>query len=243
MTNCGDTNLTGYEKHQNFNPILKYCHSLRYKAALTIFSQIAEGNKQLEVLEIGCAHARLFELLDSSFKIKYTGIEICSEFVEVAKQRYGHRPNFSIIERSVLDLLDDIQAQHFDVIICLETLEHIPEREVVRIVEAIAKIAAKRFIFSVPVEIGPIVWLKNFGSWIMRYQRYEQYTLAETFWAGLYQLDKLPPHGIHHKGFDWRWLAQTIRHNMNIVKIRRLPTQMLPSGLSTSILIEAVSRN
>jgi hypothetical protein len=129
-----------------------------------------------------------------------------------------------------------------DIVVALETFEHIPEHDVVRIVEAVAAAMPKLFVCSVPVEIGPAIWLKNVGSLVTGYMRHKEYSWPETFWAGLYQLDKLPPHATGHKGFDWRWLAQTIRHNMKIKETRMFPFGMLPAAVAFSVFMIAEPR-
>ncbi len=129
-----------------------------------------------------------------------------------------------------------------DIIVALETLEHIPEPTVVRLIELVAAAHPQLFVSSVPVEIGPAVWLKNVGSLLTGYSRHRDYRWSETFWAGLYQLDRLPPHHLDHRGFDWRWLEQTIRHNMRIVETRRFPFQWLPAALSFSVFFVAEPR-
>jgi hypothetical protein len=122
-------------------------------------------------------------------------------------------------------------------------LEHIPEHEVVRLVERIAGARPKLFICSVPVELGPALWLKNIGAWLCRYPRYKEYAWAQTFWAGCYQLDKIPLHQTSHIGFDWRWLAQTIRHNMKIKELKRFPISWLPAAVSSSVFMVSEPRD
>jgi hypothetical protein len=124
----------------------------------------------------------------------------------------------------------------------LEALEHIPEHAVVRIVEQVAVARPHLFVCSVPVEIGPSIWFKNVGSLLMGYSRHREYTWNETFWAGLGKLDKLPPHGLGHKGFDWRWLAQTVRHSHRITRMRTFPFDALPASVSTSVFFVAEPR-
>lgn len=192
------------------------------------------------MVEIGCAHAKLYLLLNAKFKIHYIGIEPNEVFVNVAKERYQNHSNFKIIQSTAEKELNKIND--VDIVVALETFEHIPEHFVVRIVEEVAKIQPKLLICSVPVEIGPAIWFKNIGSFITRYIRHKEYTWAETFWAGFGKLDKLPPHGTGHKGFDWRWLAQTIRHNMQIKEMKKFPLNFLPAGLSTSVFFIAESR-
>lgn len=69
----------------------------------------------------------------------------------------------------------------------------------------------------------------------MGYPRYKEYSWAETFSASLYNLDKVERHGTDHKGFDWRWLAHTLRQNCKIKKITTSPLQIIPRFLSPSI--------
>lgn len=233
---------TQYEGDQRFNFLVSWLHSFRYKNILTLFRSVAlktEG-KSIKVVEIGCAHAKLFSILKEQFDIEYTGIEAKSRFVEVAQSRYGNNPNFRVIHASAANAVSHMKSA--DIVVALETFEHIPEHEVVRIIEAIATAQPHLFVCSVPVEIGPAIWLKNVGSFLSGYMRHREYQWAETFWAGLYQLDKLPPHGTGHKGFDWRWLAQTIRHNMKIHEIRKFPFGFLPATFAFSVFMVAEPR-
>jgi hypothetical protein len=198
------------------------------------------GGKSINVVDIGCAHAKLFSVLNERFDIDYTGIEIDPGFVEAARSRYAHNSNFRVIHESAATAL--VTLKRPDIIVALETFEHIPEHDVVRIIEAVSAAKPRLFVCSVPVEIGPAIWLKNVGSLLTGYMRHKEYQWSETFWAGLYQLDKLPPHGTGHKGFDWRWLAQTIRHNMKIKETRRFPFRMLPAAVAFSVFMIAEPR-
>jgi hypothetical protein len=235
-------NETMYEKNQKFNRVVSWLHSYRYKNIINVFESFLHdhGDNKIKVVDIGCAHAKLFSVLNDRFNVDYIGIEPYEVFAAAAEKRYQNKPNFIIIQDSVekhIECLDNA-----DVIVALETMEHITERKVVRIIEKISEIKPKIFVCSVPVEIGPAIWLKNIGSWMTGYLRHKEYTWSETFWAGLGQLDKLPPHEIGHKGFDWRWLAQTIRHNMEIVETRKFPLGFLPASFSTSVFFITIPR-
>lgn len=226
--------LSEYQRQLGFNSVTRWLHSFRYRRTLDALRDFDHPR----VLEIGCADCKLYEVLSREIALDYTGIDIGREVLTDALRRYGGAPNFNALYHSATDLAG-LEA---DVVIALETLEHIPEHEVVRIVEAVAALRPKRFICSVPVEVGPAVWLKNVGSALCGYNRHGEYTWRETLFAGLYQLDRIPAHTQGHKGFDWRWLAQTIRHNMRIIEMRRFPCLFLPAGLSTSIFIVAEPR-
>jgi SAM-dependent methyltransferase len=233
---------TRYERNQRFNGLVKWLHSVRYKNILSVVDAVAAkvGNRPIRVIDIGCAHAKLFAVLNERFHIDYTGIEIDSVFAEAAKSRYGTHENFRIVHDSILNALPKLA--NADVLVAMETCEHILEHDVVRIIEAVSAARPTLFVCSVPVEIGPSIWLKNVGSLVTGYMRHREYRWAETFWAGFYQLDRLPPHDTGHKGFDWRWLAQTIRHNMKIVEIRKFPFGFLPAGVAFSVFMIAEPR-
>lgn len=226
--------LEAYEKSQSFNKLTAWLHSHRYKHILRVFDELTQSitDRPIRVVEIGCGYAKLFSLLNDRYTIQYTGIDLKESRVTVARERFQSHSNFEIIQDSAEKQLD--QLSDIDIVVALETLEHIPEHIVVRIVEGVARLKPRLFICSVPVEVGPAVWVKNYGSPLMGYQR-TKYTWRETFWAGLWRIDKLPPHGTNHKGFDWRWLAQTIRHNMNIREMRKLPFGFFPAALSTNV--------
>lgn len=229
-----NSNVTDYERTLDFNPMTRWLHGFRYRHADSAIASLA-SNGPLRIVDIGCAHAQLFERASSIQPIDYTGIEVRDEFVIAARARYGAHPNFRILHEDAVTALARV---HADLVVALETLEHIPEHDVVRIIEQVAAMRPKRFIASVPVEVGPSIWAKNVGSFLSGYVRHHEYSWRETWWAGLGALDRLPPHGTGHKGFDWRWLAQTIRHNMQIVNLKRTPVPWLPA----SVFIVAVPR-
>jgi ubiquinone/menaquinone biosynthesis C-methylase UbiE len=235
---------TAYELRQKFNPVVSWLHSFRYKNILDVFTVLSNrvGERKVKVLEIGCAHAKLFGMLDQRFAIDYCGVDVTEEYLNAARERYGTNENFRIIHGSATCEEHLLANGSPDIIIALEILEHVPEHDVVRIIENIARIEPVFFVCSVPIEIGPAIWFKNLGSLLSGYMRHEEYTWAETFWAGFYKLDRLPPHGTAHKGFDWRWLAQTIRHNMSIQETRFFPFQILTSIMSTSVFFVAEPR-
>jgi SAM-dependent methyltransferase len=245
-------NRTFYEKLQSHNALLAWVHSRRFTGIRNVFERLAGEitDRPIRVLEVGCAHGKLFEDIDSAFNVDYIGIELREDFVAQARERFAGRANCRIVQGSASEPgilaqgwgVDNGQESGPDIVVALETLEHIPESDCVRVVENIAALKPRLFVLSVPVEVGPAVWIKNVSSWLMGYIRHREYTWAETFWAGLYKLDRLPAHGVEHKGFDWRWLAQTVRHNMRIIETRTHPLAILPPALSTSVFIVAVPR-
>ncbi|MFT5926888.1 MAG: 2-polyprenyl-3-methyl-5-hydroxy-6-metoxy-1,4-benzoquinol methylase [Candidatus Azotimanducaceae bacterium] len=235
-------NPSEYEQGQNFSKINSLLHARRYSVLMKLIKQFQSGRSEtspIRILDIGCGAAKVFSVLNPSFNIHYTGIDYKSRHATVATERYGNQSNFKYINDLVQNHFEDIHD--YDVITCFETCEHIPEADVVRIIESIAKSRPKLFVCSVPNEQGPIISVKNFGSMLIGWRRHKEYSFAETIKASLYMQDSIPRHTTEHKGFDWRWLAQTIRHNMIIRKIHRSPGNFLPCFMSPSILFECIS--
>lgn len=229
-----------YEKSLYGNPIKRYLHSHRYRHLVTAVGHVVQEipDRPIKLLDIGCAQGKVYEILDPVFNIEYFGVDYDREFIVTALKKHGDNKNFGAVFGSVTEQRFFDELEEFDVVVALETLEHITDMQVVQIVMKIALMGPKLFICSVPNESGPIVWIKNFGSLLMGHKR-TPYTMAENFWAGLSRFDHLPPHDYGHKGFWWKYLAHTIRCNMKILKITRMPIAFLPLFLSTNIFIVA----
>ena len=237
-------NETAYEKNQRFNAITRWLHSFRYRNILGIFTELSAQipDRPIRVFELGAATGNLYALLDSRFRIDYLGVELDQKFYAAAVERHGARDNFRIRHGSAAEAALYVEAGQPDIVVALETCEHIPERDSFRVIEQVAALKPRRFVCSVPVEVGPSIWIKNVGSALMGYKRHKSYPWADTFWAAFYMLDHLPPHRTGHRGFDWRWLAQSIRHFMRIREIRKNPFQWLPNMLAMSVMIVAEPR-
>lgn len=239
------SNETPYEKNQRYNAITRWLHSFRYRNILMLFAELAKRfpDRPIRVLELGAATGKLYTILDERFSIDYLGVEFDRKFYETAIERHGARDNFRMQHRSAADAAIYAEAGAIDIVVAMETCEHIPERESFRIIEHVAELRPAMFVCSVPVEVGPSIWIKNVGSALMGYKRHKSYPWPDTFWAGFYMLDHLPPHRTGHRGFDWRWLAQSIRHFMIIREIRKNPFQWLPNMFAMSVMMVAVPRD
>lgn len=233
---------TAFTHKHGFNAITTYLHSFRFKTVIRYMERLQREIKDrpIVIMDIGCGPGLFYEVLKDRFDVRYVGVEIQTKYVDMTREKYKDDPHVTILNRDAgdADIYRDIQP---DIVVALESMEHIPFAKVAEIVGRMRDIPSLRlFIASVPVEVGPAIWVKNLGSFLMGYHRHKEYSFAETLWAGFYCLDKLPRHDGRHKGFDWRWLAQTIRLNLKMVKIHTSPYDWIPSWLAPSILFVAV---
>jgi 2-polyprenyl-3-methyl-5-hydroxy-6-metoxy-1,4-benzoquinol methylase len=229
-----------YERNQSFNRLVAWLHSQRYRHVIDAVKPVAPVDRPLQVLDLGCGFGKLYDVLRHPFRIEYTGVDPQADYLDTANERYGANPGFRSFCVSAADPI--IFDRQYDVVTALETMEHIDGPTVVRIIERIAHASPRRFVCSVPIEIGPSVLIKNFGSVLMGYSRHKTYTWKQTVAAGFYQLDKLPRHTTSHLAFDWRWLAQTIRDHFRIVDTRFFPFRYFPASVSTTAFFVAEPR-
>jgi hypothetical protein len=225
-----------YVETLGYNTITRFLHRFRFDRASRIIASVAADlNQPVRVLEIGCAHAELYRWVSHLCELEYLGIDRNPNHVETARELYGNRPGFRIREGLVQHELDfDFTP---DVVVGLEVLEHLPEPDVGPLLTRLAALSStRRYVFSVPVEVGPAIAIKNTGSALIGYVRHREYTWKETFWAATYRLDKLPPHGIDHKGFDWRWLRATIRQHFRLLETRCWPFGWIPACVAPNVM-------
>jgi len=234
---------TTYEAIQNFNWLTRFLHYGRYRKLLEVLERLRRdiGNRRIRMLDVGCGPGSVVSHIADRFEVDYVGIDYDPVFIEAARNKYGHLSDYRFIIGDASDA-KFYQSVDADIVIALETLEHIPFNRVVRVVEHVCEIIRPRFfLITVPVEIGPAVWIKNWGSALMGYDR-QSGNFRETFWAGLYQLDRVPAHSTSHLGFDWRCLAHLIRVNAPLSEVHSLPFAFVPRALSPNISMLAEPR-
>ena len=181
------TAMTTYEANQNFNTLTRYLHSFRFRSLMACLTELSQQitDRPIEVLELGCNTGRAYEAMHDRFRVNYRGVDIDEEVIATARLRYASRNDCAFLLADAADP-QFVEPGSADIVIALETFEHIPEAAVVRIVENVAHIVLPRlFVVSVPIEIGPAIWIKYLGSKLMGYRRSRIYTWRYVFWAGL----------------------------------------------------------
>ena len=222
-------------KYLKFNFIIKFLHRTRFRNLEKLIIRASKEKKgKLKIIDVGCGPAISYKIIRKlGIDFEYVGVELRKDFYDIAYEGYNQFENFKIIHDSIENQFEKFTDA--DVIICLESFEHIPEWLVVRIIEAISKVSFMYLYVTVPNEVGPAIFIKNIGSALMGYKRYKEYEWRETFYASIYELDKIKRHETGHIGFDWRWLAQTLRQNTTIVKKTSSPFDFIPKFISPSI--------
>lgn len=238
--------MSEYQDSLNHNFITRWVHSLRYQKVINIAIKNiprSSSNIPLKILDIGAADCKLFEVLNNKFNIDYTAIEPAEHFNKYAIEKYGNNSNFRTLQKNAADReAYKLITNEPDIVVCLETFEHMDLFTRWKTIELIRQINPFLFVCSVPIEIGLSVGIKNLASFILRYSRHKNYTLAETFWAMIKRLDRLPPHREEHKSFDYRKLRILLENSFKHVYSQTLPFN-LPECISNSIFFMASNTN
>src|SRR5918996_6485847 len=117
---------TTYEAVQNRNAVTRYLHSFRFRNLMDNLADLSLEitGRPIEVLEIGCNSGRAYQAMNERFNINYRGVDISIEAIEAARQRYAGQNNCSFLLADAADP-DLVKPGSADVVIALETLEHI----------------------------------------------------------------------------------------------------------------------
>lgn len=117
------------------------------------------------------------------------------------------------------DLQDGPPPEKYDVVTCIETLEHVVELE--RCVNNLMKLTKKLLLVTAPIEIGPVGVAKFLGKEVLRRPTFNAEHcgskltyLRELFSGGDVSRFRRHPHNDHwtlHTGFDYRNLDAVFR--------------------------------
>lgn len=164
---------SNYQKHTTNNPIQKLLINRYFHALQKLFPQDFKT-----VLDVGCGEGFLVEYLPNG--VDYVGVDYSSESIKFAKVQSEKlvpaKAGIQIqkVEFRVADIYNlPFDSKNFDLITCLEVLEHLETPE--KALEEIRRVAKKYVILSVPHE--PWFQLSNFlrGKYLLRFGNHPEH--------------------------------------------------------------------
>jgi hypothetical protein len=185
------------------SPLRRFHHSRRF---LWAAKHIPAGSS---ILEIGFGHALVPDFIPTPRR--YLGLEGNPECLAPAKAKFPQY-EFGLALSS-----DDIPNEQFDVSLCLETLEHMPDEIAEGYIAKMAQVS-KLCLITVPVESGISFTIKEALKKLAgRGSGYspKDFLLAATFRPGrLKRVD----FGMHY-GFDYRNIIRHAQTYFSSVKV------------------------
>jgi SAM-dependent methyltransferase len=244
-----------YARKQIFCPsrLVAWSHGSRFDLARRLVAPFRGGR----LLDYGCGDGTFVAMVHKDFS-QAVGLDVDPGQIAECEARLGHLPGvrFGLTR----DLSGGAASGPWDVITCMEVLEHCVEPERRRVLDELAGLArpAGRVVISAPIEIGPSVAAKQFARALAGlrglgdYEHRERYSLREILQsvAGVtvprVAFEGRGPDGPYryygHKGFDYRELARELAERFTITRRLFSPMPGLGPVLNSQVWFTGVPR-
>jgi SAM-dependent methyltransferase len=218
-----------YARKQLYCPsgVVRWSHGSRFDLATRLVAPRAGGR----LLDYGCGDGTFVAMVHADFR-EARGWDVDPGQIAECQSRLGPLPGVRFeVAPAAREVRDD---PTWDVVTCMEVLEHCVEPERRRVLDVLARLVRPGglLVISVPIEIGPsvagkqlfraIAGLRNLGDYRHR-ERYSPLEMLRSI-AGLRvrrvafegQGSSGPYRYYGHKGFDYRELAREIEGRFTI---------------------------
>lgn len=223
--------------------VIAFSHRSRFEMAV----RLAGVRPQGRLLDYGSGDGTYLSLVAPNFG-HCVGADIANDQVVDCRMRFANVADVSFCE--IRDLHEAHHIAAYDVVTCMEVLEHCPAAAVTGALRDIARLIRTdgTVIISVPIETGPSFLLKyavrTVAGWrgLSDYRYYEKYTAADalrmiTARAGtqiyrpIYNDGGFDYHS--HYGFNWRSLRLRVEELFHIEQTLFTPFNV-PAGFLSS---------
>ena len=212
---------------------------------------MAEASRGGRLLDYGCGDGTFIALTHGLFA-HATGADVDAAQLEECRRRLGSLERVEFIQSAAL--VSALNTAAYDVVTCMEVLEHCTDGERARVVGELGRLCRPggRIIVSVPIEIGPALAGKQLFRAIAAWRGHGDYHHRETYSAAEltaavfgrrplvrpeYCVDTAfgPVRYCGHKGFDWRVLEGELRARMQVESRLFTPMPMLKGLLNSQV--------
>ncbi len=236
-----------YARKQIFcrSRVVRWSHGSRFELATRLVH--GRGGR---LLDYGCGDGTFVAMAHAAFD-EVAGVDVDPSQVDECARRLGQLRNVRFALTASLSAPAEIGR--WDVVTCMEVLEHCLEDERRRVLDDLARLVTPSgiVVISVPIEIGPSLLGKQFFRALagMRklgdYQHRERYRPGELLRAAIGgRIDRPYYEGTGaqgayryygHKGFDFRELEREIGARLRIDRRLFTPMALLGSVLNSQV--------
>jgi len=235
------SNTTDHETKSSYQLYNSKSFFIRYYAYLPfIFSlKNVDFTKNSKILDMGCSDGPFLPTLNIYAK-KIIAMDIDNDLVKKSKNIIQNKlSNSNKINLMTSDgLALPFRDENFDVIFCLEVLEHVkhPRKAIEEIYRTLKKNGV--FICTVPVEIGMSLFIREILGKIIKFNR--PYYSKKELMRNVF-LKKPGPRTLEmgHKNFDWRLIKKEIRQVFRKIYTEFIPIKIL-RDFNPIILIKSI---
>jgi len=219
--------------------VIAWSHRSRFTKAAKLI-----GDGRIErVLDYGCGDGTFLASIADRVSAA-VGADVADGQLRDCAERLKSIPKLSFLH--VNQLNGPEHDARYDVVTCMETLEHCPAPIVEAVLGDLGRLCkpSGRIVISVPIEIGPTFPMKysirKLAGWrgLSDYKHYERYTIRNAFrmmFATRETVFDRPIYGTSHShyGFNWRALRERVKAHLTLERTRFSPLAWL-GGLVSS---------
>lgn len=227
--------------------LIAWSHRSRFVLARRLVAEF----RGAKLLDYGCGDGTFLAMVSDLFP-DAVGTDIARDAIDECAVRY--RPLDGLRFAHTSGLSDDRFTRSFDLVTCMETLEHCVPRAATAVLNDLRRLVRPggTVLISVPIEIGPPLLIKHtmrmIAGWrrLGQYQYREKYSTAElmrmlfaaestAIERPIYDADPSDPAtGYHgHKGFNWRRMRRQIAEGFEVKQTRFSPLHFTQGWLSS----------
>lgn len=226
---------------------MAWSHGSRFKLAV----RLADESRGGRLLDYGCGDGTFIALTHGMFS-RAVGADVDVDQLAECRRRLGGLDNVEFVPTAALTVPE--RSATFDLVTCMEVLEHCTDIERVRVIAALARLCAAngRIIVSVPIEIGPALLGKQLFRAIAAWRGHGDYHHRETYTPAEMIAAVLGRHGLErpeyrvdtpfgqvrycgHKGFDWRLLERDLRAVLRVERRTFTPMPALRGVINSQV--------
>lgn len=211
------------------------------------------------MLDYGCGDGTFLARLAESYPALELGVglDIAADQIADCRKRLGRLSNLRFDTTDAVGAR--LQAGSFDLVTCMETLEHCTDAAIDTVVSHLLAACATdgHILISVPIEIGPSLLVKQAARRVAAWcgsrdyaytERYPLRLLVRQLLAGPETPFVRPVYGgpgqeYHsHYGFNWKRLRLRLERDLRIVMTSYTPLRVLGSWANSQAWFLAVPR-
>jgi 2-polyprenyl-3-methyl-5-hydroxy-6-metoxy-1,4-benzoquinol methylase len=222
--------------------IIAWSHRARFHVGLRLI-----GASVPKLLDYGCGDGTFLAMAADRIRMG-CGADLAADQVEDCRQRLAGFTSLRFC--TIGELADAAHDGAYDVVTCMETLEHCTAPVVDHVLRDLARLVAPggRVIISVPIEIGPTFVLKTIvrrlAAWrgLSDYRYYESYTLRDSLRMILARRTTIVDRPVYgpadapwhsHYGFNWRTMGARLRESFAVERTLFSPLGLLGGFFSS----------
>ena len=233
--------------------VIRWSHTARFRLAMLL----AGGRPNGHLLDYGCGDGTFMGFVSDRFAV-CVGADVDQAQIDDCRSRFAPLPNLRFC--LVRDLDESRHTHAYDVVTCMETLEHCLEPVVDRVLGDLQRLCAPDgvIVISVPIEIGPVFFIKYVVRKLAAirglsdYARYESYSLADAWRMAFATRQTVLPRPAYgpaeapyhsHYGFNWRRLRVKVEDAFELERTLFSPAGWCGGWLSSQVWFVCKPRN